>query len=142
MKKELKRPTGKELYATLTLEKQNDLIFLDWNGYLNLDLVKAGSEELLVWIKQHKVTKVLVDNSKVSGTWQAANSWYETDWNPRAAKEGLAFMAIIMSDNVFTQLSAQGFVKVTKGLYTVNIFNGASQARAWLAEQKAAAVAK
>jgi hypothetical protein len=138
MKKELKRPAGKEVYATLTLEKQNDLIFLDWNGYLNLELVKSGSEELLLWIKQHKVTKVLVDNSKVSGTWQSANSWYEADWNPRAAKEGLAFMSIIMSDNVFTQLSAQGFAKVTKGVYTVNVFNGEPQARKWLVEQSAA----
>ena len=137
MKKELKRPTGTEAYATLTLEKQNDIIFLDWNGFLNLDLVKSGSEELLVWIKQHKITKVLVDNSKVSGTWQSANGWYQTDWNPRAAKEGLAFMAVIMSDNVFTQLSLQGFTKVTQGVYTVCIFNGEPQARKWLMEQTA-----
>jgi len=139
MKKELKRPSGKEVYATLTLEKENGLIFLDWNGFLNLELVKAGSEELLIWIKQHKVTKVLVDNSKVSGPWQSANGWYETDWNPRAAKEGLAFMAVIMSENVFAQLSVQGFAKVTQGVYTVNIFNGQPQARTWLAQQTAAA---
>jgi len=42
-----------------------------------------------------------------------------------------------MSDNVFTQLSAQGFTKVTKGVYTVNVFNGAPQARTWLMEQTA-----
>lgn len=139
MKKELKRPNGKEVYATLTYEKENGLIYLDWNGYLNVELVKAGSEELLLMIKQVKAKKVLVDNRKVSGPWQAANEWYQNDWNPRAAKEGLSDMAVIMSDNIFTQLSLQGFTKVTQGVYTVGIFNSEPQARKWLVEQKAMA---
>lgn len=139
MKKELKRPNGKEVYATLTYEKENGLIYLDWNGYLNVELVKAGSEELLQMIKQLKAKKVLVDNRKVSGPWQAANEWYQNDWNPRAAKEGLSDMAVIMSDNIFTQLSLQGFTKVTQGVYTVGIFNSEPQARKWLVEQKAMA---
>jgi hypothetical protein len=141
MKKELKRANLKEVYATLTFEKENDLIYLDWNGYLNVDLVKAGSEELLLMIKQTRATKVLVDNRKVSGPWQAANDWYQTDWNPRAAKEGLTDMAVIMSDNIFTQLSLQGFTKVTQGVYAVCVFNSEPQARKWLKEQ-AAAVSK
>ncbi len=135
MKKELKRPNASDIYATLTVEPANNLIYLDWNGYLNVDLVKAGSEELLKLIKQHRVNKVLVDNRKVSGPWQAANEWYQTDWNPRAAKEGLTDMAVIMSENIFTQLSLQGFAKVTKGVYTVNVFNAEAPARKWLLEQ-------
>ncbi len=135
MKKELKRPNGNDAYATLTIERANNLIYLDWNGYLNVDLVKAGSEELLKLIKEHGVNRVLVDNRKVSGPWQAANEWYQTDWNPRAAKAGLTDMAVIMSENIFTQLSLQGFAKVTKGVYTVNIFNAEPPARKWLLEQ-------
>lgn len=138
MKKELKKPNSKEVYATITHEKENNLIYLDWNGYLSVELVKAGSEELLNIIAQTKCPKVLVDNRKVSGPWQAANDWYQTDWNPRAAKAGLTDMAVIMSDNIFTQLSLQGFAKVTKGVYTVNIFNADVPARKWLKEQSAA----
>ena len=135
MKKELKRPNGNEVYATISAEKENRLIYLDWNGYLTVDLVKSGSEELLKVIKETNYHKVLVDNRKVSGPWQAANEWYQTDWNPRAAKAGLTDMAVIMSDNVFTQMSLQGFAKVTKGVYTVNIFNSDAPARKWLTEQ-------
>lgn len=137
MKNELKRPNGKEIYVTLTFEKDHNLIYVDWNGYLNVDLVKSGSEELLKMIKQTRATKVLVDNRKVSGPWQAANEWYQTDWNPRAAKAGLTDMAVIMSENIFTQLSLQGFTKVTQGVYTVCVFNSEPQARKWLYEQHA-----
>ena len=136
MKTELKHPSGKEIYATLTYEKEHNLIYLDWNGYLSVDLVKAGSEELLKMIKRTRVSKVLVDNRRVSGPWQAANEWYQTDWNPRAAAEGLRDMAVIMSDNIFSQLSLKGFIKVAKGLYTVGIFNAEPPARKWLDQQK------
>lgn len=139
MKKVLKRPDGGDVYATITFEKENNLIYLDWNGFLTVDLVKSGSEELLNVIKQTFCKKVLVDNRKVSGPWQAANQWYETDWNPRAAKAGLTDMAVIMSENIFTQLSLQGFAKVSKGVFTVNIFNADQPARKWLKEQVAAA---
>lgn len=138
MKKELKRPgIGGDVYATLTYEKDNQWIYLDWNGFLTVDLVKAGSEELLTMIKDLRVAKVLVDNRKVSGPWQAANEWYAKDWNPRAVKEGLRFMAVIMSDNLFTQLSLQNFEKITTGVYTVHIFNADIPARNWLKEQAA-----
>ena len=136
MKKELKRPgPGGTAYATLTYEKEHNWIYLDWNGFLTVDLVKEGSEELLKLIKELKVSKVLVDNRKVSGPWQAANEWYEKDWNPRAVKEGLRNMAVIMSDNLFTQLSLQNFEKITSGVYTVHIFNADAPARTWLKEQ-------
>jgi hypothetical protein len=135
MKKVLKRPAGGDAYATITFEKENNLIYLDWNGFLTVDLVKSGSEELLNVIRETFCGKVLVDNRKVSGPWQAANQWYETDWNPRAAKAGLTDMAVIMSENIFTQLSLQGFTKVTRGVYTVNIFNADQPARKWLKEQ-------
>jgi hypothetical protein len=135
MKKEFKRPNGGAVYATITYEKENNLIYLDWNGFLSVELVKEGSEELLKVIKQTLCPNVLVDNRKVSGPWQAANDWYQNDWNPRAAAAGLTDMAVIMSENIFTQLSLQGFAKVTKGVYTVNIFNADAPARKWLKEQ-------
>lgn len=138
MKKELKRPgVGGDVYATLTYDKDNQWIYLDWNGFLTVDLVKAGSEELLKMIIELKVAKVLVDNRKVSGPWQAANDWYANDWNPRAVGKGLRFMAVIMSDNLFTQLSLQNFEKITSGVYTVHIFNADAPARNWLKEQTA-----
>lgn len=135
MKKELKRPESNDTYAILTYEKDKNFIYLDWKGFLPVDLVKAGSEELLQLIIETSCNKVLVDNRGISGPWQAANPWYETDWNPRAVKAGLEFMAVIMSENIFTQLSLQGFTKVTKGVYTVKIFNGELAGRTWIEEQ-------
>jgi hypothetical protein len=58
--------------------------------------------------------------------------WSESDWNLRAVEAGLTDMAVIMSDNLFTQLSLQGFARAVKGKYTVEVFNSESEARKWL----------
>lgn len=134
MKKVLKRDGSDEPFVTIVMEKE--LIYVDWNGFLNVDLVKRGSEELLKVIKDTQAKKALIDNRKVSGPWQAANQWYQEDWNPRAAKAGLKEMAIIQSDNVFSQLSLQGFTKATQGAYLVAMFNSEPNARQWLSEDK------
>lgn len=131
MERQLKRNDG-TLYAALLYEAEYELIYLDWSGFLTLDMVKTGSEDLLAMIQETHCEKVLVDNRKVSGPWQAANSWYQADWNPRAVEAGLRSMAVIMSENLFTQLSLQGFTIITRGVYTVNIFNSEITARQWL----------
>ncbi|MDW7695042.1 hypothetical protein R9C00_29375 [Flammeovirgaceae bacterium SG7u.111] len=74
-------------------------------GFITVDLVKAGSEELLKSFKQiGGCSKILVENSKTTDSWHKAN-----DWNPRAVAAGLKTMGVILSADFFTQLSLQGF---------------------------------
>ncbi|UZR96611.1 hypothetical protein [Chondrinema litorale] len=131
IKTELKRSSG-STFATIYVEQDNDLIYIDWDGFLSVDQVKEGSEELLKIFKTVSgISKILVNNQKVTGPWSKANDWYVNDWNPRAIKAGLKFMAVIESENIFTQLSLQGFQKVTSGFETQR-FIGEDKARTWL----------
>ncbi|MBT29604.1 MAG: hypothetical protein CMO01_08065 [Thalassobius sp.] len=125
----LKNPKG-ITFATITIEKS--FIFIDWNGFLSVDLVKEGSEELLKIFKNaENIHKILVNNQHVSGPWNKANDWYATDWNPRAIDAGLQYMAVIQSENIFAELSLKGFQKITSGFQT-QIFPDEKQARNWL----------
>jgi hypothetical protein len=141
MVKELKRPNGL-IYATLTYEKENKLLFLHWKGFLQVEQLKQGSEELLKMMQETKCVNVLVSNRDVSGPWNDAGymKWAQNDWNPRAIKAGLKYMAILVSDNVFAQMSLQGFEKITVGAYTTRSFNSEVSARDWLKEVILAAV--
>jgi hypothetical protein len=140
MKIQLKRKSGTEsVYVSITHEKENNWIFVDWNGFLKVDMVKEGSEELLKVIESTGCPNVLVDNSNVTGPWQQANSWYQNDWNPRAIQAGLRNMAVVVSDNVFAQLSLQGFLKISDGIYSVQSFNTMERAKEWLASRNVTA---
>ena len=134
MEKVLKRPGGSP-FVKITYVAAEQYIFVDWDGYLEVEMVKQGSEELLKMIKETKVQKTLISNQKVTGPWIKANEWYAKDWNPRAKEAGLKYMSVIVSDNVFTQLSLQGFEKINNGSYVVNSHYDAKAAREWLLNQ-------
>lgn len=84
----LKRPGGSP-FIKLSYKPAEQYIFVDWEGYLDTDLVKQGSEELLNMIVETGAQKTLISNEKVSGSWNKANEWYASSWNPRAKEAGL-----------------------------------------------------
>lgn len=53
----------------------------------------------------------------------------------RAKEAGLKYMAVVLSDNIITQLSLQSFEKVNKGSYTVLSHYDREAAKEWLIEQ-------
>lgn len=130
----MKRDNGKP-FVTLKYMHADQYIFVDWNGYLDVDLVKQGSEALLKMIVETKARKTLISNQKVSGPWSKANEWYESSWNPRARRAGLAYMSVIVSDNILTQISLIGFERVVNGSYTVYTHYDTEAAKEWLLNQ-------
>jgi len=130
----LKRESG-FTFATIKYDKEKKWLFIDWEGFLTVDLVKKGSEELLKTFQSvENITKILVNNQKVSGPWNKANDWFVSDWNPRAIEAGLKYMAVIVSADIFTQLSLKGFIETNPG-YLVHSFEEVSAAEDWLAKQ-------
>lgn len=127
----LKKDSGTP-FITINYEEENGWVHLEWKGFLPVDLVKEGSEECLNSIKRiGNVNKVLSDIKNVTGPWSKANEWFDQDWNPRATAAGLKHMAVIVSPNIFSQLSLQGFVEVSNG-FTVRSFQTEEKAREWL----------
>lgn len=122
-------------FATITYNKEKKWLFIDWEGFLTVEMVKEGSEELLNLFKDiGEISKILVNNQKISGPWDKANEWYATDWNPRAIEAGLKYMAVIVSPSIFTQLSLQNFIELNPG-YQVRSFQEANNAEEWLSNQ-------
>lgn len=134
MEKVLKRPNGSP-FVKITYFPSGHYIFVDWDGYLDVELVMQGSEALLEMIQQSGVEKVLISNEKVTGPWSKANEWYANNWNPRAKACGLKYMSVIVSDNIFAQLSLQGFERVNNGNYIVYTHYDVKVAKAWLEKQ-------
>jgi hypothetical protein len=137
IKKEIYRTSGKGIYLTIALEEENNIVSAAWSGFLTIEQVKAGYENLLLVIKEVRSDKMLVNHSKVSGPWQSANEWFQSSWNHRAVEAGLTTMAVVMSNDMFTQLSLQGFLRTVKGFYDTALFNDESAARQWLIGQAA-----
>lgn len=130
----IKKDTDK-VFATITYNNEKQWLFINWEGFLTVEMVKEGSEELLRLFKEiGSIHKILVNNQEIRGPWGKANEWYATDWNPRAIEAGLRYMAVIVSPNIFTQLSLEGFIELNPG-YVVRSFQDTDAAETWLHNQ-------
>lgn len=78
-------------------DSENSWIYVDWRNIPSNETVKNGCEEMLKLLQQRECSKVLNDNSHVSGSWAAASDWVAQDWFPRMVSSGLKKFAWVQS---------------------------------------------
>ena len=67
---------------------------VDWKGFQNLETVQAGCIRMLEMLQQHKVTRIVNDNTHVQGSWSEAVDWTGNTWFPMMEKAGLKYFAL------------------------------------------------
>ena len=105
-KTELKNKHGK-VFCTLHYDAQKQCNYLTWEGYCSGQDVKIGLEAGLELLRSNNCPRMINDSRLGSGPWGEANEWIITNWTPRAHQQGLRKSAMIVSQNVFSAMSAQ-----------------------------------
>ncbi|HZI05678.1 MAG TPA: hypothetical protein VEZ71_16735 [Archangium sp.] len=105
----------------------------DWKGYQSVDMVKSGCEEILRHLAEQRLSKVLNDNTNVTGIWVGAAYWVASNWFPRLREAGLRHFAWVQSPSRLSQISAITTVEhATPG--SAVFFDDVSSAARWLRE--------
>jgi hypothetical protein len=90
----------------------NNWIYVDWRNRAKVETVKNGCEEILKLLKEKSCSKVLNDNSNVTGSWSAAAEWVAEDWFPRMISAGLKKFAWVQSPHsTLSKMNAKQSVK-------------------------------
>ncbi len=131
MKRTLKNSFG-QTYLTITYDEKNKLIHNYWQGMLSVENVKQGATEVLELMKITNCANLLNDNREITGSWNQANDWIETEWMPRALNLGLKQFAHVVSQGVFGALSAQEMHRRVGDRFQMRLFNDINDAKAWL----------
>ena len=137
----LTKPNTKTPY--LTFYQDNDILIFGWNGFLDVENIIKCHEQSLDLIKKHNITKIIEDVRKFSGPFSKANDWFVRTYAPSIIKLGVTKTAVILNDNVFTQLSVNDLkenpeFKQMGLLYRV--FNSDYDANEWLEQSSAQSV--
>ena len=99
-----------------------------------LDIKTSSSGAIILdLLKQQRASKVLNDNTLVTGPWKDAAEWTATVWFPDMIEAGLRHFAWIFSPNLFAELSAKMAMPASD---IVKSFNGLEEARQWLINVK------
>jgi hypothetical protein len=121
----------------ISYDPANKYMYCNWIGFQNKHSIMTTGAAILDLVKKKRISKVLNDNTLVTGPWQEAAEWTSTVWFPDMIKAGLKHFAWIFSDNIFAELSAKKAMPATD---IIKAFNGLEEARQWLINAKTAQV--
>ncbi|MBT34128.1 MAG: hypothetical protein CMO01_31070 [Thalassobius sp.] len=119
----------KEKNFELSYNPSENILYCNWIGFQSTEKVKDGCNKMLEVLKSKKCSKVLNDNTHVTGPWQYATEWVATEWFPEMEKSGLEHFAWVFSQNVFAQLSAK---KAIPASGVVTTFKSTNEGINWL----------
>lgn len=117
---------------TISYNYIDDWLYLDWHGNLDDETVMAGALKLLELLPQERCTKVLNDNTRITGLWADAAKWGSDVFFPQLHDAGCRYFSWVYSPERYSQLSAELAVQQTAaGIIFMN-FRDLATASAWL----------
>ncbi len=119
------------MYCTLVYNKEENCLYDTWDGNFgtqeNFRNVIRKTAEL---IEQHKITKILSDQTKIEGSYDSSRKWIQDEIVP-GTKKILRKHAFILPKNVFASLSAKDYIQKVDE-YEIRVFNTVEEARKWI----------
>lgn len=122
-----------EVFHFLDLNYLNEGIFYHgWLGYRTNDQIKEVLDGHFIEIyMKHKCKKMLIENSKMTGTFAAINDWLNTYFMPKMINEGLSSTAVVFPQNVFAHMAVEGWDQKVGGFHNKS-FKSIPEALTWL----------
>ncbi|ALI99287.1 hypothetical protein [Rufibacter tibetensis] len=121
-----------EPHITIQCDVVNDTLYAQWLGEQTEATVLDGCEKILKFMIIYRCTKLLNDNTHVTGMWSDAAEWVALDWIPRMTKAGCKFLAHVYSPDVYARLSADKAIEYGVKEMMVATFKGREAAEEWL----------
>jgi hypothetical protein len=111
---------------------KKDIIFHGWNGFRTTRQMKDVLEGHFMDIyRRYHSAKVLVDSTRMSGSFNEANDWLATVYMPGLIQLGLKKVAIILPHNIFAQMAVDDWDRKIDGFVSRN-FGSVNEGLTWL----------
>ena len=118
-------------FLDLSYAKQG-IFFHGWLGYRTNDQIKQVLDgHFFNFYKQYKCRGMLIENSKMSGSFAELNDWLAGYFMPKMIALGLKNNAVVLPKNVFAQLAVEEWDKKVGGFASRN-FDNVADAINWL----------
>jgi hypothetical protein len=109
------------------------IMYCNWIGPQSHQSVVQGEAAMLELLVQNQFTKVLNDNTQVTGPWNNAVTYTVETWFPAMITSGLQHFAWVFSPDIFAQLSARRAANVQNVVATFNEYHDAFN---WLVKRE------
>jgi hypothetical protein len=111
---------------------KDDIYFIGWVGYRTNEQIKEVLDGHFMEIySSHKCSKMIINNSKMTGTFFTINDWLTAYLMPKMINMGLLYNAVIYPENIFAQLAVEDFGQKKEG-FKNRSFKNLDSALTWL----------
>ena len=94
-------------YITIWYDKVNHLIVGKWKAEPTSAEFREGLNSLISAIEHFKTGKLIIDTTYLGVIHPDDQDWSVVEWGQRALKAGYSQTALIISSNIFTQMSVE-----------------------------------
>ena len=124
----------KVVYSTdfldIRVNPNQKMLLSNWQGWLDTTKGHLGCLKILEYVREYQISKILNDNSKVTGH-SGDTKWMVEVWIPGLRDSGVQYFAWVYSYEFFTQLEIDNTVDKSSGI-AMRTFFLAEDARQWL----------
>ncbi|MDB5234341.1 MAG: hypothetical protein JWR44_1334 [Hymenobacter sp.] len=117
---------------TLSYDYAPEWLYLDWHGHLDDESVMAGALKLLELLQMERCSKVLNDNTNISGIWADAAKWGAEEFFPMLHDAGCRHFGWVYSPDTYSKLSAELAMQHTTAGIIIMAFRNIDTATSWL----------
>ncbi|WP_299821962.1 hypothetical protein [uncultured Pontibacter sp.] len=119
-------------YLSVYVIPEEKQLYADWSGVLDAAKARAGCTAVLKCLQEYPCSKVLNNNSKVTGHYPGALDWVGTVWFPSMFALGVKWFAWVYSSDFYTQINTDHVIRLSSQVQ-IETFYDLDAAQQWIA---------
>jgi hypothetical protein len=126
------RNIGDNPICCVSFDANVPCLFVEWRGYATSTQLRFVHERILELLEEHRVAKILGDNSGLPTVHADDQKWIIENWMPRAKAAGLRVSAAKQPVSYFGRLAMNTLYAAMPAGMVARSFDQLDQARRWL----------
>jgi hypothetical protein len=120
-------------YASIFYDETIQSMILCWKVAITSGEYRDTLNILLSGMEQYHSSRVIVDTTHLGTIHPDDQEWSISDWTRRAMQIGYTHLAIILPDDVFTQVSVEDTMSLMKDqTFQSHYFDSVDEAKDWI----------
>jgi hypothetical protein len=119
-------------YLEIYYSEEKNFLKLIWYGVPSKEKIIDGCEQIISYVEQFCITKIINDVSKLEGPFTESVEWVIMNFSPRLNACGVLNVAWIYSENSTSRLSADAVVSRSITEIIAIVFDNIESAERWI----------
>ena len=130
----------KESFIAVEYDQSLNAIFARWLTPPSSQEFRIGMNHIITLLREYPTGTLLTDTTNLGAINEEDQVWSYTEWLEQAVAAGYNTLVLIMSPDIFAQMSVEDIMEqanvATKGQIVNQYFDNEQDAKAWIEQRK------